>query len=346
MKEYRYSLEQYQGKNTRHTCPNPDCNRPNVFVRYVDKATGEYIAENVGRCNREIKCGYHYTPSDYFADNKNSVNSSKPSLHLLTKPVTIETEKPIAFIPFEKYSEHLKNYDGNNFVLYLYKIFSSDTVAALVKKYFIGTSNHWMHSTVFPQIDIDGNIRQIKIMDYNPETGRRKKSADESWRWSDSTQSYFRDIHGSDKVFFAGKKILGDTSANLQQCFYGEHLLRESNKAVAIVESEKTAIIASVYLPNFIWLATGGLHGCRWADGKVNRVLKGRDIVLFPDLNAYHIWEEKAKSILRVASKVVISELMERNATADERIEGLDIADHLLRFSLAEFIKHNGSKSI
>ena len=35
----------------------------------------------------------------------------------------------------------------------------------------------------------------------------------------------------------------------LKQCFFGEHLLREKTMPVAIVESEKTAIISSVYLP-------------------------------------------------------------------------------------------------
>jgi hypothetical protein len=33
---------------------------------------------------------------------------------------------------------------------------------------------------------------------------------------------------------------------NLSQCFFGEHLLIDTTKTVAIVESEKTAVIASV----------------------------------------------------------------------------------------------------
>ena len=28
-----------------------------------------YISENVGKCNRLDKCGYHYTPREYFTDN-------------------------------------------------------------------------------------------------------------------------------------------------------------------------------------------------------------------------------------------------------------------------------------
>jgi hypothetical protein len=44
----------------------------------------------------------------------------------------------------------------------------------------------------------------------------------------------------------------------LSQCLFGEHLLKDTETPVAIVESEKTAIIASCYYPEFIWLACGG----------------------------------------------------------------------------------------
>ena len=28
-----------------------------------------YLSDSVGKCNRLNKCGYHYTPRQYFADN-------------------------------------------------------------------------------------------------------------------------------------------------------------------------------------------------------------------------------------------------------------------------------------
>jgi hypothetical protein len=59
-----------------------------------------------------------------------------------------------------------------------------------------------------------------------------------------------------------------------------EHLLRDNTKMVAIVESEKTAIIASIYLPDMIWLACGG---CGNLSLKLCEPLKGRKVVLFPD---------------------------------------------------------------
>src|SRR5690606_12784869 len=96
----------------------------------------------------------------------------------------------------------------------------------------------------------------------------------------------------------------------LKQCLFGEHLLRGNNNPVAIVESEKTAVVASMYLPKFIWLATGGLSNL---SPEKCQVLKGRNVVLFPDLNGHEKWEEKAKEIREKVKdiKVVVSKLLE-----------------------------------
>jgi hypothetical protein len=65
---YRYQLEKYRGRSTRHVCPQ--CGRKNVFTRYVDTENNNiYISDKVGKCNRLDKCGYHYTPHQYFTDN-------------------------------------------------------------------------------------------------------------------------------------------------------------------------------------------------------------------------------------------------------------------------------------
>ena len=68
MIQYRYQLEKYRGRSTRHICPQ--CGRKSVFTRYIDTENNNiYISDNVGKCNRLDKCGYHYTPHQYFTDN-------------------------------------------------------------------------------------------------------------------------------------------------------------------------------------------------------------------------------------------------------------------------------------
>ena len=112
-----------------------------------------------------------------------------------------------------------------------------------MKMYHVGTSYKWGGSTIYWQVDKDDKVRTGKVMLYNPKDGHRVKEP----------RSYVGWAHA----------FLHLPDFNLCQCFFGEHLLAQHpTMSVAIVESEKTAIIASHFIPNFIWLATGGMHGC------------------------------------------------------------------------------------
>ena len=62
-----YILEKYKGQTTRFTCPK--CGRRHSFTRYINSETREYISPLVGICNRAIKCGYHFTPKQFFENN-------------------------------------------------------------------------------------------------------------------------------------------------------------------------------------------------------------------------------------------------------------------------------------
>ena len=65
MQAYRYTFEKGSKK---HLCP--EC-RKKRFVRYIDVETQQYIPINYGRCDREMKCGYHLNPykNGYAKDN-------------------------------------------------------------------------------------------------------------------------------------------------------------------------------------------------------------------------------------------------------------------------------------
>ena len=68
MNTYRFILEKYRGISTRYTCPQ--CGRKHTFTRYIDtENNNQYLSDKVGKCNRLDKCGYHYTPRQYFTDN-------------------------------------------------------------------------------------------------------------------------------------------------------------------------------------------------------------------------------------------------------------------------------------
>lgn len=309
---HRYILEPYKGMNTRYRCPS--CQQGGkTFSRYIDAETGEHIHPTVGRCNRESNCGYHYTPKQYFQDNKISFDTPQPKAYK-PRPVTPQP-KPVSFIPVEVFKASLNPtaFEVNHFVQFLINLFGVNVASQLVSGYFIGTSKHWNGSTVFWQIDARGKVRTGKIMLYSPTTGKRVKEPFNHIHW----------VH----------KALKTPEFELRQCLFGEHLLIDKTKPVAIVESEKTAVIASVYLPQFIWVAVGSLTNL---NAERCSILKGRTVTLFPDLNGFDKWSSKATELSHLAT-FTVSDLLERKATEAERKQGFDLADYLIKYDYRAF---------
>ena len=116
----------------------------------------------------------------------------------------------------------------------------------------------------------------------------------------------------------------------MHQCLFGEHQLQfESiDKTIAIVESEKTAVLMTIVLPNYIWIATGGLHNLKMDRCKI---LAKRKVILFPDLNAFDKWKAKESELLAIGCQVITSDLLERYATPNDKIEGYDLADYFIK---------------
>ncbi|NMC61397.1 MAG: hypothetical protein GYA51_18750 [Candidatus Methanofastidiosa archaeon] len=312
MNERRYILEPYKGMNTRYCCPSCQ-QKEKTFSRYIDTQTGEYIAATVGRCNRESNCGYHYTPKQYFLDN--NINTFRSGDSIVTKPQQHQ-QKPISFIPVETFKRSLEGYESNFFIDFLISVFDTEITTQMISKYFIGTSKYWQGATVFWQLDIAGKVRTGKIMLYDMVTGKRVKEPFNHITW----------VH----------KALGTASFELKQCFFGEHLLIDKSRSVAIVESEKTAIISSVFFPQFIWLASGSVNNLTISKCQV---LTGRKVILFPDLNGYEKWNEKVKELSHLAD-VTISDLLENKASEAEHEQGCDLADYLIRINYKDFVNY------
>ena len=312
MSEHKYILEPYKGMNTRYRCPSCQ-QRDKTFSLYIDTETGEHIHPTVGRCNRESNCGHHYTPKQYFQDNNISFDTPQPKAYK-PRPVTPQP-KPVSFIPVEVFKASLNPtaFEMNHFVKFLIDLFGVEVASELVSRYFIATSKHWNGATVFWQIDTQGKVRTGKIMLYSPTTGKRVKNLEPPVYW----------VH----------KALKQPEFELRQCLFGEHLLIDKTKPVAIVESEKTAVIASVYLPQFIWVAVGSLTNL---NAEKCSILKGRTVTLFPDLNGFEKWSSKAKELSHLAI-FTVSDLLERKATEAEKKQGFDLADYLTKFNYKEF---------
>jgi hypothetical protein len=98
----------------------------------------------------------------------------------------------------------LSGYEDNRLIQYLRRVIGDETTKEAIVCYFIGTSKHWDGATVFWQIDNKGRTHAGKIMQYNPNTGKRVKEPINKISWAHT--------------------VLKLPDFNLSQCLFGEHL--------------------------------------------------------------------------------------------------------------------------
>lgn len=335
MSDYRFHLQKYR-PGSKTVCPK--CGKKSCFTRYVDENAQFTFPDHVGKCDHINSCGYHYTPKEYFQDNpivketmieqNNRGDIPSRAVKPMVKPLSTFVPQA-SFLPFDWVSQSMQRFDINPLYQYLTKVTGKEKTDRLFSLYKVGTSKMWNGATVFWQIDIYGNVHAGKIMGYNPETGHRIKEPFNQVSWVHSVRK-LPDFH-------------------MKQCLFGEHLLSgtstgQSTKTIAIVESEKTALIAALFIPDFIWLATGGMHGC--FNCEAMQVLRGREVILFPDLKATEEWKRKTTMLHSICKRATCSDLLETMATEEQRKAGLDIADFLLmedtpQMILAKMIQRN-----
>jgi len=317
MSEYRFHLQKYH-PGSKTVCP--ECGMKACFTRYIDEEGQISFPDNVGKCDHINSCGYHYTPREYFNDNPTvkenltgqSENGNVASTVIKPRVASLPKPQPqISYLPYAWVEQSMQRFDINPLYRYLTTVAGREKTERLFNLYKVGTSKMWSGATVFWQIDINGNVRAGKIMGYDANTGHRIKEPLSQVSWVHSVRK-IQDFH-------------------MRQCLFGEHLLADSSssaRTVGIVESEKTALIAALFIPDLVWLATGGIHGC--FNSEAMQVLRGREVVLFPDLKATDEWKRKARILKSICKSAICSDLLERMATDGQREAGLDIADFLL----------------
>ena len=281
MTQYRYHLDKTSKK---FNCPQ--CGKKS-FVKYIETETGHYAESQYGRCDRETSCGYSMYP------NNNSILNYE---YIAPEPLIP------SYIEKEILQKTLTKYEINPLTTYLYRHYDEDKVNVTIDKYQVGTSNQFNNSTVFWQMDYTGNIRSGKIMDYDTSTGKRRKNKD--------GKPLINWVHS----------VLEIPNYNLKQCLFGLHLLNETTKQVAIVESEKTALIMSIEFPQYTWMSTGSLRGFKY---EYLAPLKEKDIIAFPDKGGYVQWQKTAEILNEKGFEIEVSKLLENKNYED----GWDLVD-------------------
>lgn len=232
----------------------------------------------------------HSCGNTFFPDKEQTVNILY---------VNDENPKSISFHDKSLVEKSMKNYHNNNFALFLLDLFDPPAVFEVLKKYQVGTCNFYRGGTIFWQIDEQQYVRHGKVILYNKNSGKKVK------------------LHSV-------KSILKREDFNLKQCLYGLHLLSGvKEKAIGLVESEKTAILMSLFRPEYIWMATGGL-----SEFKIDKLrpLKPYTVVVFPDKGKFTNWQEKAMEFNKFGYNFILNDLLENKNVPEET----DLADILI----------------
>lgn len=139
------------------------------------------------------------------------------------------------------------------------------------ERYHLGISKDG--GVVFWEIDNTNQVHDGKIMFYSPNC-HRDKERHPSWVTAELIKS-------------------GRLKSNIDnpKCLFGLHLNKQGIKGIAIVESEKSAIILSELFPDYIWLASGGKT---MLNASLFAPLGDQRIILFPDTDetgeTYNLW--------------------------------------------------------
>ena len=155
---------------------------------------------------------------------------------------------------------------------YLDKVVDYDTsmmrkIDELISRFHLGavsTTLNGHYGFVLPRINERRNVVGGEVIYFDADNGnilRQDSITDHLYNW------YCFDYYTDKKVFF------------------GEHLL--SNKPVAVVTEEKTALLGTLAEPSIDWLAVG--EGYNLTNGMMTKLV-GKRVVLFPDDMSSDYW--------------------------------------------------------
>ena len=203
----------------------------------------------------------------------------------------------------------------SDFVFYLKLLVADvDKIVDIVNAYQLGVTKD--SHVIYWYIDKEGTARMGKVMAYKSDGHRNK---------------FIMPLSISKEL---SKR--GELSADyaIKQTLFGEHLLNLSineGKTIGIVESEKSAVICSLCIPDLLWMATGSR--CNLQEERLSAI-KERNAILFPDTDkdgeTYSQWYQRTMELNAKGWHLQTCDYLERVATAEQRQAKIDNADLLI----------------
>ena len=189
-----------------------------------------------------------------------------------------------------------------------------DKIVDIVNAYQLGVTKD--AHIIYWYIDKEGIARMGKVMAYKPDGHRNK---------------FYTPLSIPKEL---SKR--GELSADyaIKKTLFGEHLLSlpaNTDKTIGIVESEKSAVICSLCVPDLLWMATGSKGNLQ--EERLSAI-KERLAILFPDTDTdgktYSEWQGRASELNAKGWHLQACDYLERVATAEQRKAKIDIANLLI----------------
>lgn len=311
-----YNEARMMNRKQKQVCPK--CNKK-TFVRYIYDS-GYYVGQNFGKCDRLNKCGFHNAPKitdldPYYIINTDLRNIVLKKLGLSKKDLKnkqIEPLKNIESIEQPKtktnlidsnfYKQSIINFKNSNFYKGIrnhFKYVDSSKIDSVFKKYKIGAYKDFVIFWRFK----DSVVGNGKIIKYDVENIKRTSN-----------------------IFWAHNVLrLDPLKYEFEKILFGEHLI-DKYKTIFLVESEKSAVICSIFNDNenFEFIASGGVNNLN-----LTNIITLKDrckrLIIIPDSDLYTKWFKIANHLYDVGIIDIRKYLNKSEIEA-----GFDIADLIL----------------
>ena len=180
-------------------------------------------------------------------DAYNLINDKKnievPKINIITDKFQ---EQKTLYVP--NFIDCFPLHRNSNFYNFCCSLFDTSLVNEIFEKYYIGENNNY---TIFWHIDINNNICYDMNIPFSVD-GHRDKQL------------------GAYRKFQVGYGYTG-------KALFGEHLLKNNTKPSYVVESQKTAVIMSLFFNDKLLLATGGAMQLNADNAKSHKLLPDYD---------------------------------------------------------------------
>ena len=291
IREFKYS------KRRNYKLVTPCCGRSNKDGKFVNY---QGLDDNYGYCH---SCDTATLPPSIYLNERSEQfvwNNILNKYEAHNGSIVLDNSKinkveyvakiSIKYIPDRVVMESTNVEPRNGLLQYISKEYGIQNTDEIINLYLVGTYKDYM---IFWQIDKKYRVRKAKYNKFDID-GRR-----------------------SNEFIVPYKNDQGYTA-----CFFGEHLLKYApEKTAMLVESEKTAIIASILLPSYNWLAYGGINGL--TDNKI-KVLKGHKILVIPDMseNAVTIANKRVNAMQELKINASVWDMTDGRSDKQLKLDG------------------------